>query len=84
MNSGGGLAVGFVVLIALAVALALIFILVVIGIIAERLRRKREGYMPAPTNMFDKNNNMERIPPQHLFGNLNRGPGQGPGGAPMI
>ena len=69
------------VLIGLAIALALIFILVVIGIIAERVRRKREGYMPAPTQMFDKNSNMERIPPSHLFGNLGQG---GPGGAPMI
>jgi hypothetical protein len=82
-NTGGRLAVGFVVLIALAIALALIFILVVIGIFAERIRRKREGYVPAPTNMYDKNSNMERIPPQHLFGNLNTA-GRGPGGAPMI
>ena len=71
------------VLIALAIALALIFILVVMGIFAERMRRKREGYVPAPTSMYDKNSNMERIPPQHLFGNLGS-PGRGPGGAPMI
>ncbi|KAI9828781.1 MAG: hypothetical protein M1832_001886 [Thelocarpon impressellum] len=80
----GRLAVGFVVLIALAISLALIFILVVVGIVAERIRRKREGYMPAPTAMFDKNNNMERIPPSHLFGRIGQPASGGPGGAPMI
>ncbi len=76
---------GFVVLIALAIALALIFILVVVGIITERIRRRREGYLPAPTQMFEKNGNMERIPPSHLFGTLGQqGQGQGAGGAPMI
>ncbi|KAI9884588.1 MAG: hypothetical protein M1823_003608 [Watsoniomyces obsoletus] len=86
-DRGGHLAKGFVVLIALAIALALIFILVVIGIFAERIRRRREGYLPAPTNMFEKHGNMERIPPSHLFGTLGQqgqGHGQGPGGAPMI
>ncbi|KAI9838431.1 MAG: hypothetical protein M1837_002486 [Sclerophora amabilis] len=82
-SSGGKLAIGFVVLIALAIALALIFIIVVIGIIAERIRRKREGYMPAPTQMFEKNSNMDRIPPSHLFGSL--GPqSHSPGNAPVI
>ncbi|KAI9835160.1 MAG: hypothetical protein M1819_002529 [Sarea resinae] len=79
----GHMAVGFVVLIALAIALALVFILVVIGILAERVRRKREGYMPAPTQMFDKSSNMGRIPPEHLFGSLGHQP-RGPGDAPMI
>ncbi|KAI9803997.1 MAG: hypothetical protein M1833_000278 [Piccolia ochrophora] len=82
-TNGGGLAIGFVVLIALAIALALIFLLVVIGIIAERLRRKREGYVPAPTGMYDKQSNIDRIPPSHLFGNLGQ-QDRGPGGAPMI
>ncbi|KAI9803486.1 MAG: hypothetical protein M1825_001829 [Sarcosagium campestre] len=82
-TGGGKLAVGFVVLIALAIALALIFLLVVIGIIAERLRRKREGYVPAPTGIYDKQSNMERIPPSRLFGALGH-QGRGPGGAPMI
>jgi len=78
-NGGHHLAVGFVVLIALAIALALIFLLVVAGIMAERIRRKREGYVPAPTQMYDKNNNMHRIPPEHLLaGSL--GPGQGRSG----
>jgi len=45
------LALGFIVLIALAIALALLFLLVVAGIFAERMRRRREGYVPAPTSM---------------------------------
>lgn len=69
-SSGGNLALGLVVLIALAIALALIMLLVVAGIAAERIRRKREGYMPAPTQMGDKNANMSRIPPEHILGNL--------------
>ncbi|KAJ9669128.1 hypothetical protein H2201_000954 [Coniosporium apollinis] len=70
------LAVGFVVLIGLAIALALIFLLVVAGIVAERMRRKREGYMPVQTQMFDKNTNVSRIPPEHLFGSLRPGGGR--------
>lgn len=38
-------------LIGLAIALALIFLLVVFGILAERLRRRREGYVLANTKM---------------------------------
>ncbi|KAI9720471.1 MAG: hypothetical protein M1812_002977 [Candelaria pacifica] len=83
-NSGRkNLAVGFVVLISLAIALTLIFILVVIGIVAERWRRKREGYMPAPTQMYDKASNMERVPPEHLFGAMSQQT-RGPSGAPML
>lgn len=70
---GGHLAKGFIVLIALAIALGLIFILVVIGVLAERIRRKREGYMPAPTASFDRNNGISRIPPSQLFSSLGQG-----------
>jgi hypothetical protein len=70
VSTGSHLAVGLVVLIALAIALALIFLLVVAGVLAERIRRKREGYMPAPTNSYDRNNGMSRIPPQQLFSSL--------------
>jgi hypothetical protein len=63
------LAIGFIVLIALAIALAIIFLIVVAGILAERYRRKRDGYVAAPQNMpVDKNINMSRLPPEHLFG----------------
>ncbi|KAF7952779.1 hypothetical protein EAE96_006005 [Botrytis aclada] len=72
-SSGGHLAVGLVVLIALAISLALIFLIVVAGVLAERIRRKREGYMPAPTNSYDRNNGMSRIPPQQLFSSLGQG-----------
>jgi sensor histidine kinase regulating citrate/malate metabolism len=57
-----------VVLIGLAIALALIFLIVVAGILMERQRRRREGYVPM---QIDKHSNMSRIPPEKLFGNLN-------------
>ncbi|KFZ10761.1 hypothetical protein V502_07950 [Pseudogymnoascus sp. VKM F-4520 (FW-2644)] len=69
------LALGLIVLIGLAIALALIFLLVVAGIVAERLRRKREGYVPAPTNMFDKTSQMSRLPPEQIFGTLGKNRG---------
>jgi len=58
------------VLIGLAIALALTFLLVVAGIVAERMRRNREGYIPANTRMLEKNSNLSRIPPEHLFGTI--------------
>ncbi|KAL9584368.1 MAG: hypothetical protein Q9212_002162 [Teloschistes hypoglaucus] len=70
-SSGGHLALGFVVLIALACALGATFLLVVAGILVERYRRRAEGYQPAPTSYFDpQTSNMGRIPPEHLFGRL--------------
>ena len=66
----GGLAVGFVVLIGLAIALLLIFLIVLAGIIAERIRKKREGYMPAPTSSYDRGAAMTRMPPQQLFSSI--------------
>ncbi|RFU25027.1 hypothetical protein B7463_g11311, partial [Scytalidium lignicola] len=82
-SSGHHLAKGFVVLIGLAIALGLIFLLVLIGIFAERMRRKREGYMPAPTSTFDRQAGMARIPPEKLFGSLAQGRAAA-GKAPMI
>ena len=73
LNIGGHLALGFIVLIGLAIALALIFLIVVAGILAERIRRKREGYMPAPTNMYDKASQMSRLPPEQLFSTVGQG-----------
>ncbi|KAF2146838.1 uncharacterized protein K452DRAFT_219281 [Aplosporella prunicola CBS 121167] len=72
-SSHGHLAVGLIVLISLAISLGLIMLIVVAGIIAERIRRKREGYVPAP--QMDKGGNMSRIPPEHILGNLDN-PGQ--------
>lgn len=70
---GGKLAKGFVVLIALAIALGLIFFLVIAGVVAERIRRKREGYVPAPTASFDRSQGLSRVPPEQLFGSLAQG-----------
>ncbi|KAL5320553.1 hypothetical protein ACEPPN_011362 [Leptodophora sp. 'Broadleaf-Isolate-01'] len=69
----GKLAKGFVVLIALAIALGLIFFLVIAGVVAERIRRKREGYVPAPTASFDRSQGLSRVPPEQLFGSLAQG-----------
>lgn len=69
-STGGHLAVGLVVLISLALALFCTFALVVIGVIVERLRRRSEGYRPAPTVIADQRNTMGRIPPSQLLGAL--------------
>jgi hypothetical protein len=72
------LALGFVVLIALAIALGLILLIVVAGLLLDRLRKKREGYMPAPTSMYDRGSGMQRIPPEELFGQVGRNPARPP------
>ena len=69
---------GLVVLAALGCALGAIFLLVLAGVLVERYRRHREGYVPAPSAYFDKTSNMGRIPPEHLFGKLSQR------GAPQI
>ncbi|RFU77713.1 cellular morphogenesis [Trichoderma arundinaceum] len=69
----------FVVLIGLAIALALIVILVVSGIVLDRIRKKREGYTPAPTSMYDRGSGIQRIPPRELLEQLERNrPGEAP------
>ncbi|CAD6504140.1 BgTH12-05877 [Blumeria graminis f. sp. triticale] len=73
-NSNAKLAKGFVILIALGIALALIMVVVVGGICVERIRKKREGYTPAPTSGIDRGNSMTtRVPPDKLFGSLGQG-----------
>ncbi|TKA23058.1 hypothetical protein B0A50_07374 [Salinomyces thailandicus] len=67
-GSGGHLALGFVVLIGLAIALALLFAIVVAGILIERARRRREGYVPM--SMDKSTGNLQRIPPESLLGGL--------------
>jgi len=69
-SPSGKLALGFIVLIGLAIALALTFLLVVGGTVANRIQRRREGYVPAPTNFFDKSSNLDRVPPERLFGSM--------------
>lgn len=80
MIVGGGLAVGFIVLIALAISLALMLLIVVAGLALDRYRKKREGYVPAPTSMYDRGSGMRRIPPQELLDSLR----QGRPGAPHV
>ena len=70
------LALGLVVLIGLAIALALIFILVVLGILLERFRRRREGYVPMSKDRG--NGNLSRIPPSELLGGLEEKKGSPP------
>jgi hypothetical protein len=70
----------FVILIGLAIALGLILLLVLGGIILDRIRKKREGYTPAPTSMIDRGSGIQRIPPHELLESL----GQGRPGAPQV
>ncbi|KAI1862865.1 hypothetical protein JX265_008911 [Neoarthrinium moseri] len=77
---GGGLALGFVVLIALAISLGLMLLIVVAGLLLDRYRKKRDGYIPAPTSMYDRGTGMRRISPHELLDSL----GKGRAGAPHI
>ncbi|KAF4472418.1 Pst1p [Fusarium albosuccineum] len=70
----------FVILIGLAIALGLMLLLVLGGIILDRIRKRREGYTPAPTSMYDRGSGMQRIPPHELLESL----GQGRSGAPRV
>ncbi|KAL6403530.1 putative cellular morphogenesis protein [Ilyonectria robusta] len=70
----------FVILIGLAISLGLMLLLVLAGIILDRIRKKREGYTPAPTSMYDRGSGMQRVPPHELFESL----GQGRAGAPHV
>ncbi|KAN0122244.1 cellular morphogenesis protein [Hyaloscypha variabilis] len=72
-TSGHHLAKGFVVLIALGIALVLTFLLVVAGLIADRLRKRREGYSHVSTDAFDRSGGMSRVPPEQLFSSLGQG-----------
>ncbi|OAQ72237.1 cellular morphogenesis protein [Pochonia chlamydosporia 170] len=80
-TGGGSMPLGFVVLIGLAIALGLILLMVVAGIILDRLRKKREGYTPAPTSMYDRGSGIQRIPPHELLESLGR---SRPGAAPHV
>lgn len=70
---GSGLAVGFIVLIGLAISLALMLLIVVAGLALDRYRKKRDGYVPAPTSMYDRGSGMRRIPPHELLDSLSKG-----------
>ncbi|KAH7328859.1 cellular morphogenesis protein [Stachybotrys elegans] len=79
-EEGGHMRVAFVILIGLAIALGLILLIVVAGIVLDRIRKRREGYTPAPTSMIDRGSGLHRIPPHELLESL----GQGRPGAPHI
>lgn len=74
MSAAGGerhLALGLVVLVGLAISLGLIFLLVVAGILVERQRRRREGYVPMSMDKSGNGHgNFARIPPESLLGGL--------------
>ena len=67
------MALGFIVLIGLAISLGLMLLIVVAGLLLDRYRKKREGYIPAPTSMFDRGGGISRVPPGELLEELNKG-----------
>ncbi|KAK4127076.1 hypothetical protein N657DRAFT_566919 [Parathielavia appendiculata] len=71
-SGGGHMPLVFVVLIGLAIALGLILLIVAAGIVLDRIRKRQEGYVPAPTSMIDRGSGMARIPPEELLGGLGR------------
>ncbi|KAK4033997.1 cortical protein marker for cell polarity-domain-containing protein [Parachaetomium inaequale] len=71
-KSGGSMPLGFVILIGLAIALGLMLLIVAGGLVLDRLRKRREGYVPAPTSMFDRGSGIARIPPHELLEGLGR------------
>ncbi|KAI0535715.1 cortical protein marker for cell polarity-domain-containing protein [Xylaria digitata] len=72
-SSSHGLALGFIVLIGLAISLGLMLLIVVAGLALDRYRKKRDGYIPAPTSMIDRGSGMQRVPPHELLDSLGRG-----------
>ncbi|KAI1357516.1 cortical protein marker for cell polarity-domain-containing protein [Xylaria arbuscula] len=72
-SSKHGLALGFIVLIGLAISLGLMLLIVAAGLALDRYRKKRDGYMPAPTSMIDRGSGMQRVPPHELLDSLGRG-----------
>lgn len=79
-EGNGGLPIYAIVLIGLAISLGLTLLIVVAGMAMDRLRKKREGYVPAPTSTYDRGSGMQRIPPQELLESL----GKGRTGAPHV
>lgn len=79
-SKDGSLPLVFVVLIGLGISLGLMLLIVVAGLFLDRLRKKREGYVPAPTSMYDRGSGIQRIPPEELLG----GVGKTRVGAPQV
>lgn len=72
------------ILISLAIALGLVFLLVVLGVLASYIRRRREGYTPAPTrdSPVQSMQMQDRLPPSQLFGSV--GPNSGRASGPLL
>ena len=71
MYSDRGHSRGIAVLVALCAALGTIFLIILIGIILNRIQRRRAGYKSVPSVAYaDKHSNIHRVPPESLFGNL--------------
>ena len=79
-RSRSQLPLGFIVLIGLGISLGLMLLLVVAGLFLDKLRKRREGYVPAPTSMYDRGSGIQRIPPHELLESL----GKGRPGAPHV
>jgi hypothetical protein len=72
-TGGGNMPLVFVVLIGLAISLGLMLIIVLAGVVYDRIRKQRDGYVPAPSSMADRSSGMRRVPPGELFQSLGRG-----------
>lgn len=57
-----------IVLIGLGISLVLMLVIVAAGLLLDRIRKKRQGYVPAPSAY----EGMSRIPPQELLESLGR------------
>jgi hypothetical protein len=69
---------GITVLVALCAALGTIFLIILLGLILNRVQRRRQGYNQVPQVPYqDKHSNINRVPPERLFGSLgNKSPPQ--------
>lgn len=72
---------GIIVLVSFCCALGCVFLIVIAGVIANKIQRRRQGYMSAPQAVgTDRQPNMQRLPPEYLFNTL----GQGNASTPAI
>lgn len=58
-------------LISFCLSLACVFLIVLLGIIFNKIQRRRQGYVRAPqTYGTDRPTSMRRVPPEYLFNSL--------------
>lgn len=60
------MAKGFVVLISLAIAVGLVLLLVLLGLLVSYLRKRKQGYRPAPSRVSETDMT-ETVPPANLL-----------------